>query len=320
MKKQPSPTHPDEKMKRVERLRTIIAEATPPASTIRRAIPRILNKGALPTFVVIGAMKCGTTSLHRYLRLHPDISVSRHKETNYFVAERNWHRPIRWYESLFDARAPVRGDFSPNYAQFPRVKGVPERMKRVLPDARIVYMVREPVERIVSQYIHQVDAGRETRTLEEVLSNLDDNHYVNLSRYFSQIEKYLEHYPQENILVMSLEELKEAPQRALNRVARHIGASERQSWEERLTKKRYNTAEQKLRPNRLGLFLNVHAKSLYRVLRKKVGPLVGYRLEKPRVSARLRSRLHSHLRQEIAAVKRFAGGSLEGWPPGWPLD
>ena len=275
------------------------------------------NPQRLPTFVVIGAMKCGTTSLHRYLRKHPEISVSRKKETNFFVEEKNWSRGLGWYESMFDPAYPVRGDFSPNYSKHPKFKGVPERMKTLLPDAKLIYMVREPVDRMVSQYIHQVDAGRERRPFAQALQNLEANHYIDLSCYYSQLSRFLEHYPKDNALVISLEALSSDPAPLLSRVADFLELQRPYDWSQRLTARRYNTSKQKLRPNRLGLFLNNHAKSLYRNLRKHVGFLVGRPLEKPEVSLNLRRRLQHHLRDEMKAIKAFSPDELYDWPPNW---
>ena len=64
--------------------------------------------GALPNFVIIGSQKCGTTALHAYLSRHPQISMSRPKELNFFIEERNWPRGVEWYQSQFDADAPTQ--------------------------------------------------------------------------------------------------------------------------------------------------------------------------------------------------------------------
>jgi hypothetical protein len=67
----------------------------------------------LPNLIIIGAPKCGTTSLHHYLSLHPQISMSREKELNFFIAERNWSKGIAWYAAQFAADNKVRGEASP---------------------------------------------------------------------------------------------------------------------------------------------------------------------------------------------------------------
>src|SRR5947208_13622101 len=100
-------------------------------------------EGALPNLVVIGAQKCGTSGLHYYLSLHPEISMSKPKELNFFIAERNYPRGLDWYRAHFDPTAKVRGESSPNYTAYPLHVGVPERMHSIVPDAKLLYLVRD---------------------------------------------------------------------------------------------------------------------------------------------------------------------------------
>lgn len=139
----------------------------------------------LPTFVVIGAMKAGTVSLRHYLDEHPDVFVARggtFSEPNFFVAEDNWSRGRGWYESLFDGagQAAAVGECSPSYTWAHVYAGIPERMAQVIPAARLVYVVRDPIARMQSMYLHQVSAGRERRRAAVAL--LDDR-YLGPSRY-----------------------------------------------------------------------------------------------------------------------------------------
>src|SRR5919106_4193832 len=101
-------------------------------------------EGALPTFVIIGAQKCGTTALHSYLSRHPEVSMSRPKELDFFVEGANWEKGVDWYRSRFDGAAKARGESSPNYTAHPMLAGVPERMAELVPDAKLIFMVRDP--------------------------------------------------------------------------------------------------------------------------------------------------------------------------------
>ena len=123
------------------------------------------QKGTLPNLIIIGAQKCGTTSLHYYLNLHPQILMSREKELNFFITERNWSKGVDWYRSQFVEKAEIYGESSPNYTDYIRFGGVPERMYSVVPDARLIYILRDPIERIVSHYVHLCDMGLETGLL-----------------------------------------------------------------------------------------------------------------------------------------------------------
>ena len=140
---------------------------------------------------MIGGLKCGTTSLHHYLNLHPEVEMSRPKELNFFVAELNWPLGAEWYASHFSDEAPVRG----------------ERMRSVLGEVRLVYMVRNPIDRMLSHYLHNVGGGYEHRALADALGD-PRSAYVNRSLYSFQLEPYLEQFGIERIEVVSREELK----------------------------------------------------------------------------------------------------------------
>jgi len=132
----------------------------------------------LPNLLVIGAAKCGTTALHRYLGLHPDIFMSKSKELGFFCSSENWDERLRWYESQFGA-ARVRGESSPSYTNCPRNKGVPERMASLVPDARLIYLVRDPVDRVISQYrFGRWVAGYDYGEIEDMLAGVDRETFI----------------------------------------------------------------------------------------------------------------------------------------------
>ena len=125
-----------------------------------RRARRRRTEGALPNLIIIGGLKCGTTSLHHYLSLHPEIAMSRPKELNFFVAELNWPLGRDWYAAHFDPKAPVRGESSPHYTNSPAFAGVADRMRDILGEAvRLIYVVRDPIDRMLSHYLHNVGGG-----------------------------------------------------------------------------------------------------------------------------------------------------------------
>jgi hypothetical protein len=179
----------------------------------------------LPTFVVIGAMKAGTVSLRHYLDEHPGVFLGRggkFGEPNFFIAEYNWPRGRGWYESLFDGagQAAAIGECSPSYTMAPAFRGVPERMAQVVPDARLVYVVRDPIARMQSMYMHQVSAGRERRPAEAAL--LDDR-YLGPSLYGFQLAAFLDHFDRSQVLVIASEVLRDRPREALTAMFGHLG-------------------------------------------------------------------------------------------------
>jgi hypothetical protein len=179
----------------------------------------------LPNFVVIGAMKAGTVSLRNYLDEHPDVFIVRggpFDEPNFFVAEGNWPRGRDWYESLFDGAegAVAIGECSPSYTWAHVYRDVPERMAHVVPEARLVYVVRDPIARMRSMYMHQISAGRERRRAEVAL--LDDR-YLAPSLYGFQLAAFLDHFDRSQLLVIASEVLRDRPREALSAVYDHLG-------------------------------------------------------------------------------------------------
>lgn len=208
----------------------------------------------LPTTIVIGAMKCGTTALHRYLGAHPEIAMAPVKEANYFFGpdtapdddpenwwrHGQWHRGRAWYESLFDGRCPVRGECSPGYTA-PGHPEVARRMADLVPDVRLVYLVRDPVARAVSQWRHHVRDGTEPRPVEDAV--LDPaSQYVARSRYFERVTPFLEHFDREQLLVVVQERLLRDRRAQLRRVYAHVGADPA-FWDDSLGQRVHASAE-----------------------------------------------------------------------------
>src|SRR6187200_1451927 len=125
----------------------------------------------LPDFLVIGAQKAGTTALYAYLRWHPGITGPSWKEVSFF--DRHWWRGEAWYRGQFPLRAGGRlvGEASPSYLFHPLA---PERARSLVPDAKLIALVRNPVDRAYSQYQHAVALGREPLSFEDALAAEDE--------------------------------------------------------------------------------------------------------------------------------------------------
>ena len=139
----------------------------------------------LPTFIVIGAMKCGTTSLHHYLASHPDVFMSRKKELDYSSRRRTAPGAAVVRVVVPGTRGPVGGVFT-SYTKFPAFQDVPRRMHALLPDIKLIYSVRDPVRRIGSHLYHR---GLDVSTYEGFVARFgkpERSHYVETSRYFSR--------------------------------------------------------------------------------------------------------------------------------------
>ncbi len=177
----------------------------------------------LPTFIVIGAMKAGTTALYRYLAAHPDVFMSERKELDFFLDRGTWRLGRDWYERQFAAAgdAAARGEASPNYTKVHTMPEPAERMAAMLPDARLVYLMRHPIERLQSMYLHQLADRQERRPIAEaVRANRD---YVRTSMYGMQVANYLRHFRREQLLLLKSEDLRDDRRAALARVYEFVG-------------------------------------------------------------------------------------------------
>jgi Sulfotransferase domain len=180
-----------------------------------------------PDFLIIGAMKAGTTSLYNVLKSHPEINMSLVKEPNFFMVDKDrngtWHLGINWYKNLFRNRLGLTAEASTAYTKFPTVLGIASRIHRINPNVRLIYLVRHPVDRAISHYLHNVIAGHEKRDIHKVLAGA--NQYVFTSMYFLQLQQYLMRFSKEQICIIVCEHMWANPNATLDRVCRFLGVA-----------------------------------------------------------------------------------------------
>ena len=183
--------------------------------------------GRLPSFLVIGATKCGTTSLHGWLSRHPEVFMSPWKEMRFFMPGYRWAKGSDWYRAQFAGAGAARavGEASNGYARGSEHPGVPERVRTLLPDVRLIYLIRDPMRRLVSHYRHRVATGRESGSPENAVRS--DPAYVETGCYGKELERWLAIFPRAQLLVIRSEHLFADPAPELMRVARHIGVTPR---------------------------------------------------------------------------------------------
>jgi hypothetical protein len=197
---------------------------------------------ALPDAMIIGAMKSGTSSLHYYLTQHPQVIAPLRKEVHYF--DLNFGRGEAWYRANF-GRAGQGGlnlDSSPYYLFHPQV---PQRAHALVPDARLIVLLRDPVRRAYSHYWHERDKGREPLSFEDAIAAEPDRisrdherlvrgeierseahqyfSYLARGRYAEQLERWLRVYPREQLLVLRFEDLAQEPLPVLYGALRFTG-------------------------------------------------------------------------------------------------
>ena len=179
----------------------------------------------LPNFIVIGARKSGSTSMEHYLREHPDVFMSPVEAPNYFSA-RDKVTTLEAYEALFDGAAGEHaiGERSPSYL---RNTDAAARIHDRIPDARLIAILRNPVERAFSDYLMQYrgDSGRQERREVDEAFTLDTP-YVQESLYREQLERYYDRFPRAQIRVYRLDDLAARPARLLSDAFAFLGVDD----------------------------------------------------------------------------------------------
>lgn len=212
----------------------------------------------LPKFIVIGAQKCGTTSLHHYLDAHPEILMSRPKEIHFF--SHYWQYGLEWYESHFHEHATILGESSTSYAMYPKYQDVPLRMQLILgSDVKLIYILRDPINRVISQYLHDFYAGWYNKPISKVLNNselLGKYYYIEISSYYMQLKHFLNVFPKENIKILTLEELNRDPAKTMREVFRFLEVKENVSDDSFFMA--HHTSRNKKKLTRLEQMLNNH--------------------------------------------------------------
>jgi hypothetical protein len=245
--------------------------------------------------------------------------MSREKELDFFVAERNWRRGVGWYRRHFNAAAAVRGEASPYYTALPQHRGVPERMARVIPDVRLVYLVRDPIERLVSHYHMAVATGRERRPLADAIANLSESPYVAQGRYWMQLDPYLRHFPPEQVLVVDQDELGRNRTATLRRVFAFLGVDadfvSQDFGEVHFTA----MARRRRRPVARGILAldrrvgNERSENVRRHVPARLRAMLTVPLERPALEPALRARLEHLYAPDAARLREHTGLSFASW-------
>ena len=278
----------------------------------------------LPNLIIVGGLKCGTTSIHHYLGLHPEIQMSKPKELNFFAGEMNWDLGLDWYASRFDSRFEVRGESSPHYTNLPRFTGVAGRIREHCPDARLIYMVRDPIKRILSHWVHSTGAGYETREMVPTLSEPDTS-YIHRSMYWMQLQPYLELFDREQIEIITQEELQTEREETMRKAFRFAGVDEGftseqfdREWEKSSAKQgdKYQFMERLIKlPGFRSFDRNFDRlpESMRWIVEKVVHDPEKPPAPKPKLPDDLFETLRGRFGEDVAALQDFAGRQFAGW-------
>ena len=259
----------------------------------------------LPDFIILGTQRGGTTSLYSYLASHPGIGPASTKEVHFF--DNKFTKGLTWYRAHFPSalekyyvehvqkRSFITGESSPYYLFHPHV---PRRVAKAVPHAKLIVLLRNPVDRAYSQYNHEVDGGRETlATFEEAIDCeetriakereklLQDEFYVSehyrhhsyLAKgiYVDQLLNWMSYFPKEQFLILRSEDFYARPAEGLQQTLHflHIPQAELTSDEQEY--KQYNNKTfTKMKPEtrkRLVAYFKPHNERLYEFLDRDFG-------------------------------------------------
>jgi len=288
----------------------------------------------MPNLFVIGASKSGSSALHAYLKVHPDICMGREKEPCFFVDQREleeaWpimaRRPCshEWnaYLGLFKGGedAPYRGEGSVYYSQAPHRSGVAARIARFCPDARIIYTVREPIGRAVGHYWQRFKEFQETLPIDQAMRSHPI--YRDTSDYALQLQEYRDHFPDSQIKVVVAEDLRSHRREVLADIIDWLGISQHEYSEAELTDR--HKSPPTTRKERFPMVQKVRDSALWSGLRKCLPRswVDGLRsastttFEKSQVDeSGARDYLRRQLSPRRAEFERMIGRHIEAWGP-----
>jgi hypothetical protein len=268
------------------------------------------SSDALPDFLIVGAMKCGTTTLATQLAHQPGVFMTTPKEPNFFSDDEVWARGAAWYRGLFAAAAPgdLRGEASTHYTKLPTHPETLARMAGLVSAPKIVYMIRNPVERTVSHYIHEWSQG--TMSGDPVTVFAHHPELVEYGCYGLQIAPYVDRFGAEAVLLTSLEQLTAAPAAELGRIGAFLGR--RLAWRDDLGAQNVSAERSRRLPLHGLLVDNRVAEALRRTLvPKSVRTAIrqGRRMtDRPELPATLREAIEGRFAEDRAVLAALFPG------------
>lgn len=186
--------------------------------------------GRWPDFIIMGAMKSATSTLHEQLAAQPGLFMSSPKEPNFFSNDEIYAQGPAWYRALFAGADPSHlcGESSTHYTKLPTYPQTVARMHAAVPDARLIYMMRHPIDRLVSHYLHEQLERRMMIPIDEAVRQFPE--LVSYGCYSMQLEPFLKCYGPERLLLCFFEGFVKHGQEELERACRFLGYSGQPRW------------------------------------------------------------------------------------------
>jgi hypothetical protein len=270
-----------------------------------------------PNFLVIGAMKCATTSLCDLFATHPQMFVCTPKEPEFFCDDAVFARGWGWYESLFaGAQEKIAvGEGSTSYTKQMRFPHAAERIAKYLPEAKLIYIARHPLMRIESHWLLRIAAGLDVSPFAEALKK--SPHIVDTSLYWKQISRYRDFYPDENLLLLFFEDFVSNPHDIIKRAYRFLGVNPELATADPAQAK-HVTADVRVDGAVIRLIQKLRGARALRNLAPELGRKVTTKLRKPLPNRpewppELRREVIQQLADDTAEFLKFCGKPSDYW-------
>ncbi|MEM6681258.1 MAG: sulfotransferase [Pseudomonadota bacterium] len=202
-----------------------------------------------PNFMIIGAMKAGTTTLHEQLARQEGVFMSTPKEPNFFSDDDQWEKGLEWYQSLFaDAGdALFIGESSTHYTKLPTHPHTVARLKSTIPPPiKFIYVTRDPVERLISHYIHEWTTGKITEPVEVAVEKYPE--LIAYSEYEKQVQPFREAFGEDAVKVVRFEDMKRDPDVFFEEIKSFLNAPETWQWKHDLPAQNVSSVRLKKTP------------------------------------------------------------------------
>jgi len=217
-------------------------------------------------FIGIGASRCGTTWISKCLAEHPEICFSKKKETHFF--HKNYRKGIQYYKKFFKHcdKNKIKGEFTPGYFAVP---GTAKKIFDCFPETKLIVSLRNPIERAYSEYFYNLTREIEDKTIfEEALRGRFKNKYLKRGKYYTNLKRFLDLFPEENILILVYEDIKENPVKFIQKIYKFLNVDP--TYIPETLKKYVNTSSVK----RKIYFIPFLNKTIYRIRKKHNKALV----------------------------------------------
>jgi hypothetical protein len=196
----------------------------------------MIQKVRLPDFIIVGTAKSGTTSLARFLNSHESVFLPR-PELHYFNNDKNYKKGVMWYSNMLlkdidknaDIHSILLGEKTPAYSYYTKCA---ERIKTTIPNVKLLWIFRDPVERSFSNYLHTRKKGAELLDFHTAITKEKKRirkkkfvGYIERSKYVDQVEHFLNYFSFSQMHFMLFEDTMLSPSKELNKVADFLGIS-----------------------------------------------------------------------------------------------